>query len=769
MKKCIFFFFLLSSLLGTIAQNNFDVINYSINLDVNNEAANSHIGYTDIRLRLLDFEDNSIKLMLKGQTVDSVKNCADNTVLDFEYSDPNVRIALPLSSLQDTMTVRVYYHGSEVVENNSMAWGGLHYLPSIIYTLGVAFGDYPHSYARSWFVAKDVFDDKATYDLHIRVKNSVQAICSGVLDSISEDGTSHVYHYTLSENVSPYLVAMTIADFSLYQQTITSSYGRNIPLEVRYTSQYSPNTIENMFSKVPIAFDTLEKSFGKFRFNRVGYCVTPKGSMEHVDNISLAKGALTDEISGMSNIVHELGHSWFGNTVTCKTAEDMWLNEGWTSFTTRLSLSAIYGEKATRDFFRNIHENVLSSVVRQEGYFPISRADSSQTYGSTVYDKGSLIALSLKEYLSDSLFFSSIRSLIDSFEFSNISSEIVRDFFSEKSGKDLTSFFDCMVFSPSTPHYEIAEKNLSDGQSSLTFLQRAYPDNTKTLSSSRLPVTFFDKNFNSFKTYVEFNSNQAQVTFDDIPFTPVEAMLDYDEEFMDLRTASALTVNESNAIIAFPNTYFRMRTKALVDSALVRATLHWIGDSVGDLPYGVEKISSKHYWTIEGINIDSVNMQGLFHYEISTYPNAFDSTLATSYLQMDSILLLYRKDKSASWTLMPTTPITSDNGYMLSDYLLPGDYVMALGNKKTVGLDIKTKKNSIKVYPNPTGKVTKIDVSKDNINAKLFSSNGKILKNWELKRGINLLDLSVYEGNFFIINFFDAENGNYYSKILIKE
>lgn len=758
MKKILFLLSFFALSVSAMAQ--VDVLHYDINLNVDNQISKHHIGYTDIKMLALE-NGNMVALMLKNHNVDSIVNMNNGSLIMYDYDNLNLNLNLSYTA-GDTLNIRIYYNGGQVVER----WGGIHYDANLIYTIGVAFEDYPHSYARSWFPVKEVFDDKATYNLNISVSNDKQARCTGMLDSLTNASDFTTYHYSVSQEIAPYLVSMTIADFYEYSSTIHSVYG-DIPLTVHYLNPSTSNIIEEMFDRVPLAFDTLEKSFGRFAFNKVGYCVTPIGSMEHVDNISLASGAVTGEINGMSNVIHELAHSWFGNNITCKTARDMWINEGWTSFTTRLSLSKIYGEQAARDFFRAKHEQVLTDVIRTEGYFPVAEPDSTQTYSSTVYDKGAEIALSLKEYIGDEDFFAAVRDMIDSFHFSNLTSEMLRDYLSERTGIDLTSFFDCMVFSASTPHYEITHKEFLGRDAIITIKQRAYPDSTKTIATSRIPVTFFDDEYHSIKNYVIFNGSEATLHIDNLPFEPTNAMIDYDEEFMDLTTDYAQMIKTSDTTYIFPNTYFRLKTDNINDSSLVRATLHWIGQEEQQLPQGVNRLSNQHYWTIEGLNMNSENMHGLFRYEVASYSSAFDTTLAQEYTQRDSLILLYRRDKNSAWTHIPCSPITSNKGYMKTNFLFEGEYTMAMGDINAVGLnDINT--NPVKVYPNPTNNICNVEC-KYSTDAILYNIDGKLLKQYKFKKGINSLNLSEFKDKTFIIKLYNKKTDSYSSKILFKK
>lgn len=766
MKKRIFVALVCLCLgLNMFAQDKVDVLNYNICLNVNNQIANSHIGYTEISFVLLEQNTNKVEFMLKDQQVDSVIS-RDGNSLQFSYNTPFVSIDLNNHQVGDTIKLKVYYHGSQVIENNSMAWGGIHYNPGLVYTLGVAFADYPHSYARSWFVVKDAFDDKATYNLAITVSSDQQAICGGVFDSVVDNTINKTYFYHIPQEISPYLVSMTIADFSVYTLEYNSSFGSTKPITVYYHKPSYESAINNMFANLPLALDTLEKAFGEFPFNRISYCVTQKGSMEHVDNISLAEGVLNNNISGMSNIVHELAHAWFGNLVTCKTAEDMWLNEGWTSFTTRLSLSAIYGEDKAKDYYRNTHETILKTLPKTEGYLPISGIDSTLTYGTTVYDKGSLVALSLKAYLGDSLFYPVVRQMLQDYSFKNISSIELRDYISEKTGIDMNPFFNSMVFSSSTPHYEIAKKEIADDELSLTILQRAYPDPTKTIEHSFLPLTIVGDS--SYTTRIEFAGDSAVVN---IPLNGNKVdnvFLDLNEDFQDLTTDYYLTTDSVNKRFDYPNVYFKLFTNEISSPVMVRTILHWIGESECELLEGIDRISSQHYWTVEGINIDNGQVQGSFYY--NTNPSAFDSTLGLTNQNKDSLILLYRPDKYSPWTNASGQIANSSTGYLKTFGLWNGEYVMAMGDRNKVSLsNVKESAENVKIFPNPNDGVCTIECPDyKNVKASLYTIEGKFVKEITLKDKTTILNYKQEKGNTFIVKLFNSKTNTYSSKLLFK-
>ncbi|MDD2288145.1 MAG: hypothetical protein PHY55_04855, partial [Bacteroidales bacterium] len=253
-----------------------NVVNYNISLDVNNIRKNGHIGYCNIKARVINPNFKWAKLSLLNHSVDSI--WVDNQPMNFIYNSPNLIFELPFGVLNnDTVDIRVKYTGAQVVE--AYGWGGIHYDNNIIYTLNVAIMDTPHSFGRSWFPCQDKFNDKASFNYNITTNSSRQVYCGGILDSISLiSDSSSTYHYTLPQPIPPYLASMTIANYVLVGDTVNGING-TYPVEV-WCFPNDSTTIRSKIDMIKKAFHGMESNFGPFAFNKIRYCVTPNGSME---------------------------------------------------------------------------------------------------------------------------------------------------------------------------------------------------------------------------------------------------------------------------------------------------------------------------------------------------------------------------------------------------------------------------------------------------------------------------------------------------------
>ncbi len=732
----------------------YDVCEYEIFLDVNHLQANRHIGHTKITLRLSSAVFDSLSLDLKNHNVDSVR--VNSQSVGFSYDANKIHLALPdYLTANSVAEVEVYYNGGQVLE--PYAWGGIHYEPHIIYTLGVAFADFPHTYGRSWFACNDSFTDKATFKFHITTNNNVRAVCSGRQDSVSYSEDCCTYHWTLSQPIPTYLASMTIADFDLLERDLVSENG-TVPLQVYYFASDSSQVYRN-FEMFDSAFANMERCFGAFPFNRVGYCTTTQGSMEHVDNISLAHSlAASFSDNSQSVIVHEFGHSWFGNLITCQTAGDMWINEGWTTFTEKLNLEAMYGADYAKNHFRKKAESVLKTLPRTEGVFPLYGADSTLTYSSTIYDKGALVAMSLKAYMGDSLFYSSVRKLLSDFAFANVSSPIMRDSLSAYSGIDLTDFFNYYVFDTVLHHFCISRFTPQENSATVQIQSRTLHNDNVAAAHIRLPITFMDKDFNTCKRQIIDNGNNQEHTFS-LPFTPVAAFLDMDEEFFDLTTDSYKKIDQ-DGLYKFDNSHFRIFVRNCTDTIVVRAVLNWLGEKQDVQKHGVQRFSDKHYWTVEGINLDKADIEARFYFEASGSEAAFDNSLLTSYSNIDSLLLFYRPDALSEWEMVDFERPTSSSGY-ISVALRKGDYIMAMGDRQAVGLNTpKPQSKALKVFPNPCKAKLNVEHPRATSDARIIilDSLGRMVQNEKAAAfsQISQLDINLPKGCYTLV--FEQDN-----------
>ncbi|HRH64470.1 MAG TPA: M1 family metallopeptidase, partial [Bacteroidia bacterium] len=416
-----------------------DILNYSINLSITNFTSKVISGFCTIKFISKINGLQYLDLDLLKLTVDSVKQ--HDTLLTSTYNDTLLRLFLTGSlALADTDSVSVYYHG--VPQTDATGWGGFYFTPTYAYNLGVGFGADPHVYGRVWFPCFDNFIERSTYDFTITTASGKKAACNGVL-------TAHTINANLTENwtwkldqtIPTYLACVAIAAYKTVHQNFTGING-NVPVELQGVA-LDTTGIKNSFVNLQAAFNTFEQRYGAYQWDKIGYSFVPftGGAMEHATNITYPRSFATGSLSFESIMAHELSHHWWGDLITCRTQEDMWLNEGMASYSENLFTENVYGsDQYTRDVKSNLTEILHFTHHKEGGYQPISGIPHSLTYSDHVYLKGKAVAHCLRGYMGDTLFFAGLHYFLTAKKFSDVSSYDFRDALETSSGLNLHAF-----------------------------------------------------------------------------------------------------------------------------------------------------------------------------------------------------------------------------------------------------------------------------------------------------------------------------------------
>ena len=639
----------------TLAQtpDSVDVVDYDLTLDLSNGAPFAAKAVLTVQLeRPID----AMSLQLMG-TVDTLT--VDGTVV----ANPDLA-QIPVAGIapHTPFTVAVVYRGRNYVE--SYGWGGFHFDSDMSYNLGVAFNEDPHSIGRAMFPCRDNFTDKATYTLRVKTRTGWTSECGGLKQSAEVDsaGCEHsVWHIPWPTPV--YLVSVSQANFRKIQTT-----AGGYPMTLGFTNQDSSRvalTFRQMDTVVPM----FERCFGPYRWERIGYIGTQKGSMEHVNNIALSRSFMASPTSpyGRITIPHEFGHAWFGNLVTCRTEADMWFNEGGASFTSEVAREATSGREAAIEFYQENLESVVRTAHTTDGdWLPLSPMPHSLTYGSTTYDKGALVWHSLRGYLGDSVFYAAMRRLFAEKAFGTVDAYEVRDSLAAYTGVDLTGFFDFHVFTAGFIDYYVALEG-----DTLRIRQQGYFTND-IMRSSRVPVTFLSADGQSETRWYTLSGPDTAVAVAGLPFVPRYCLLDRDCEISDAVTRGETRL-ENNGRHVIASTHFTANANDITAPVTIYVDHHW------GRPYGLDTVTgvvrqASRYWVVDGDFDYNSGVKGRFDYSrTSGLDEGFFDDAATS----DSLVLLHRWASRSTWHCIARYHSSSSEGYFTCN-LLPGEYTLAV-------------------------------------------------------------------------------------------
>ena len=659
-----------------LSSDTMDVFHYDIHLNVVNLTLKEIKGYTSLNFTPRINDVDHLNLHLLNMHIDSV---FVGGVKNESYAYAGGVLSIPLlkpTGIGDTLDAIVFYHGQPYVD--ASAWGGFHFSGQYAFNLGIGFWSDPHNLGRAWFPCIDDFRDRATYDIFGRVENDKKAICGGKLISVSDNGDqTSTWHWSLDKSIPAYLASIAVGNYTLVADTFYGLNGR-IPITY-YVLPAEVSKVHGTFIHMKEIMATFESHFGPYPFGRIGITSTATGAMEHATNIAFPHSGITGDPFGEWWYAHELSHMWFGDMVTCASAADMWMNEGWAVWCESLFREGIYNRDAYRENMRSKLRDVLEHThIADEGYRALYGIPSKYTYGSTVYAKGGIVVHTLRNYLGDSLFFGSVKAYLRQYAYNSASSCDLRDFLSAYSGVSLNDFFDAWVFRPGFPHFAIDSVTVMSGRSSYNvglFVRQRLKGVKVYANSNRLEVTFMGPQWQLYTDTLFFSGKAGSKTFT-VPFNPVATMLDLYEKTADATTDMARVI-KTTGVTDFPETFAKVIAVQVSDSAFVRITHNWVAPDSLKTPVAGLDLSGDRYWTVEGLFPPGFRAKGRFDYDQANFPGH-----ALLIHPGDSMMILYRPGAAADWR--PTSFVKAGSfstGYLTVDTLQRGEYTLAVFNK----------------------------------------------------------------------------------------
>lgn len=741
----------------------FDVQHYAITLGIVNLGQKRIDGNCVLLVKSKRSNLSKIDLDLLGLTVDSVK--VQGLTANFTRSGELLRITLPFSlGVDDTTSVKVFYGGQPQMD--ASGWGGFYFSGGYAFNLGVGFAADPHNYGRAWFPCVDNFIDRATYDFFITTDNTNKAYCNGLLlNETPLPGNQVLWHWKLSDPIPTYLASVAVA---AYTEVGYNYPGISDTFPVKLVGV--PGDTANMtasFQHLNNALAAFEQAYGPQPFERVGFVLVPfnSGAMEHATNIAYPRYAANGNLNYETLYAHELSHHWWGDHITCKTAGDMWLNEGWASYSENLFLENVYGETAYHDAVRANHYDVLRMAhVRDDGFRAVSGVPHDYTYGDHVYNKGADVVHTLRNYMGDTKFFDCITQFQQAYAFQNVSSADFRDYLSNCSGIDLSNYFNDWIFSQGFAHFSVDSFTvLSDTGASVdvvVYLRQRLRAAPSYYSGVPIDLTYYSSDWQVFEETVNM-SGFCGIHYANLPFTPVFIAVDLHEKISDATTDKYYVI-DSVGTYDYGEALFTINVTGIQDSAFVRVEHNWVAPDPLTPPVPGFHLSLERYYKVDGIFPNGFAATASFPYDGTTSSSSgyLDNELLKSGSE-DSLVLMYRRGASYDWAPHPDYTIdvqgstSNKRGQVIINALIPGEYALGIydaSRSDTAHVipnpapcrlvdainEPETSENLVLVYPNPAHDSFTIALSQPlpaDATIAVYSMTGQKVYAQELKAG----------------------------------
>lgn len=302
--------------------------------------------------------------------------------------------------------------------------------------------------ASLWWPNKDHQSDEPDSMLvSVAVPKGLRFVGNGNERHQVTEGNNVRYDWFVSYPINNYDISLNIGDYVHFDDTYVYKNGKALSLDY-YVLPNNLKKARKHFEQVKPMLECFEQYLGEYPFMDDGFALieTPYLGMEHQSGIAYGNGykngyaGNTSYTSGHEFdyiIIHEAGHEWWGNSITAYDVADMWIQEGFCTYT-----EAIYVE------CMNSYEEALIYMNDKKEYMqnekPIAGPYGVQQEGSgDMYSKGSLMLNTLRHITdNDEVWWATIKGLTQDFKHQIVTRDIVIDYMSEKTGKNLRPVFE---------------------------------------------------------------------------------------------------------------------------------------------------------------------------------------------------------------------------------------------------------------------------------------------------------------------------------------
>jgi aminopeptidase N len=322
---------------------------------------------------------------------------------------------------------------------------------------------YSHSEAtesRFWFPSNSHPTDRATWEARINVPAPYTAVSNGKLLSAEKgaDGRT-LFHWKTGIPMVSYLHVATVGDFGK-----TTGEWEGVPLEY-YGLSDDMDRVSYSLRNTPGMLALFRDLTGlKYPYEKYAQVVVPRylmGGMEHASATTLTQNTVHDsrydeELWSDPLVSHELAHQWFGDYVTCRTWDHLWLNEGFATYFDALWEEHARGPEALYRYNRSSADGYYAQEDQDPRPVVLAyyRNGLNDYFDAHSYNKGGLVLHMLRRELGDATFFAGIQRYLREHPLALVTTEDFRASMEREAGRELGWFFDQWLYKPGYPRFQ---------------------------------------------------------------------------------------------------------------------------------------------------------------------------------------------------------------------------------------------------------------------------------------------------------------------------
>ncbi|WP_061489884.1 aminopeptidase N, partial [Mycolicibacterium phlei] len=310
--------------------------------------------------------------------------------------------------------------------------------------------------AKRMFACFDQPDLKATFDITVTAPAHWEVVSNGATVSVEDDGAAKKHTFAETPRMSTYLVALVAGPYARWDDVYRDEHGE-IPLGLfcrRSLAQYMDP--ERLFTETKQGFGFYHRNFGvPYAFGKYDQLFVPEfnaGAMENAgavtfleDYVFRSKVTRASYERRAETVLHEMAHMWFGDLVTMKWWDDLWLNESFATFASVLCQAEATEYTQAWTTFANVEKSWAYRQDQLPSTHPVA-ADIPDLHAVEVnfdgitYAKGASVLKQLVAYVGLESFLAGLRDYFRDHAFGNATFGDLLGALEKASGRDLSGW-----------------------------------------------------------------------------------------------------------------------------------------------------------------------------------------------------------------------------------------------------------------------------------------------------------------------------------------
>ena len=295
--------------------------------------------------------------------------------------------------------------------------------------------------APAWFPCNDHPTDKATFGFRVTVPRGVEAVANGALLRRKRHGNHVTWSYAAQQPMATYLATATIGNFKL-KETSFDGIDSLVAVDPR-----EAKASRGPLSRIPRITRLFSRLFGPYPFGQTGAIVDRAPQVGYA--LETQTRPIYDQAPDEITVAHEIAHQWFGDSVSLIRWKDIWLNEGFATWS-----EWRWAEEAGGATTAKVFERLQATSPDRHDLWnppPGDPGGPAFLFADSVYVRGGMAVEALRQRIGDVAFYATLRAWVTDHAYGNATTDEFIALAEAQSGEDLDDLFERYLYARGKP------------------------------------------------------------------------------------------------------------------------------------------------------------------------------------------------------------------------------------------------------------------------------------------------------------------------------